>query len=136
MEKWMAASLLALIIYGFWGFFPKLAVQYISPPSALIYEIAGAMLVGLIALLLVRFQPDVHPKGILFAMLTGITGMIGTLFYFYAASRGKISVVVSMSALYPVITIILAAIFLREPITIKQIFGIIFAMTAIGLLTW
>lgn len=135
MENWLIPAFIALIIYGLWGFFPKLAVTYINPASALIYEVAGAMLVGLVSLFWVGFQPETHPKGILFAVLTGVTGMLGTLFFFAAASRGKISVVVSMTALYPLITLLLAAIFLREPITVKQILGMFCAVAAIVLLT-
>ena len=135
MENWLIPASAALIIYGLWGFLPKLAVTYITPTSAVIYEVAGAILVGLISLCWVGFQPETHPKGILFAVLTGIAGMLGTLFFFVAASRGKISVVVSMTALYPLITILLAAIFLREPITAKQIMGMLCAVAAIVLLT-
>lgn len=133
MESWLIPASAALIIYGFWGFFPKLAVTYINPTSALIYEVAGAMLVGLVSLVWVGFQPESHPKGVLFAMLTGVAGMLGTLCFFAAASRGKISVVVSMTALYPIITIALAAIFLREPITAKQVLGMLCALAAIVL---
>lgn len=133
MENWFGVAFLALIIYGFWGFFPKIAVTYINPQSALIFEVAGALIVGLGVLFYSGFQPQMHPKGVLFAILTGVAGMIGTLFYFFAASKGKISIVVSMTALYPLITIILAAIFLREPITVKQIFGVFFALIAIFL---
>ncbi|MBA3002708.1 MAG: EamA family transporter [Desulfurivibrio sp.] len=135
MESWLAPACVALIIYGLWGFFPKLAVTYINPVSALIYQVAGAMLVGLATLFWVGFQPETHPKGILFAVLTGVSGVLGTLFFFAAASRGKISVVVSMTALYPIITILLAAVFLREPVTAKQIMGMLCAVAAIVLLT-
>lgn len=134
MDTWLIATFLSLIIYGFWGFFPKIAVTYITPQSALIYEVAGAMLIGLLTLYLVGFRPDTHPKGVLFAILTGVAGMLGTLFYFAAATKGKITVVVSMTALYPLITILLAAIFLKEPVTVKQIFGMFFALLAIVLL--
>lgn len=135
MESWLLPASAALIIYGLWGFFPKLAVTYISPTSALIYEVAGAMLVGLLSLFWVGFHPETHPKGILFAVLTGVAGMLGTLCFFAAASRGKLSVVVSMTALYPLITILLAAIFLREPVTAKQVLGMFCAVAAILLLT-
>ena len=135
MDNWLLSALLAMIIYGFWGFFPKIAVSYISPQSALVYEVAGAILVGLITLFFINFQPQNHPKGILFAMLTGIAGMTGTLFFFAAAQKGKISVVVGLTALYPLITVILAVIFLREPLTLKQIIGLILAIGAILLLS-
>ena len=134
MENWLLSALLALILYGFWGFFPKIAVSYISPQSALIYEVAGAMLVGLATLFFIRFQPESHPKGILFAVLTGIAGMLGTLFFFHAAQKGKISIVASLTAIYPLITVILAAVFLREPLTAKQVSGMILAIFAILLL--
>jgi transporter family protein len=133
MESWFAAAILSLIIYGFWGFFPKIAVTYINPQSALIFEVAGALIVGLGALFYSGFHPQTHPKGILFAILTGVAGMLGTFFYFTAAGKGKISIVASMTALYPLITIILAAVILREPITMKQIFGMAFALIALFL---
>lgn len=135
MDNWLLAAFISLVIYGFWGFFPKLAVTYISPQSALIYEIAGASLIGLLALSLVQFQPDTNPKGVFFALLTGIAGMLGTFFYFVAASRGKIAVVVSITALYPLFTILYAALFLREPVTLKQIAGMFLALIAILLLS-
>lgn len=133
MDNWFVSALLAMIIYGFWGFFPKIAVSYISPKSALVYQVAGALLVGIIVLAQVGFRPDTHPKGVVFALLTGVAGVLGTLFYYGAARAGNISVVASLTALYPIITILLAFLVLREPITAKQLLGIVFAMTAIAL---
>jgi len=135
MDNWLLSALLAMIIYGFWGFFPKIAVSYISPPSALVYEVLGAILVGLITLFFIKFHPQHHPRGILFAVLTGIAGMTGTLFFFTAAQKGKISIVVGLTALYPLITVILAVIFLHETLTLKQIIGLILACGAILLLS-
>jgi bacterial/archaeal transporter family protein len=131
MESWLPAALLALLCYGFWGFFPKLAVGFLNPQSALVFEVGGAVLVGLLGLYLVGFRPDSHPVGILFAVLTGVAGMLGTLFYFLAASRGNIAVVVSVTALYPLITISLAFLLLGEPITGRQLAGMACAILAI-----
>ena len=41
---------------------------------------------------------------------------------------------VSLTALYPLVTVLLAFIFLREPLTGKQIIGLILAIGAILLL--
>lgn len=133
MDNWLLPACIAILLYGFWGFFPKLAVAFVPPTSALLYQVAGAMLVGLLCLFLVDFRPETHPKGILFGVLTGIAGVLGTLFYFTAARRGNIAVVASMTALYPIVTILLAAIFLREPITLRQLFGMLFALIAMFL---
>ena len=134
MNSWFLWTMLALVTFGFWGFFPKLAVNYISPQSALIYQVLGGLFVGLVGLSLVGFKPDTHPMGILFAVLTGITGVLGTLFYYSAAARGQISIVVSITALYPLITILLASVFLHETLTLKQISGLCLAIGAIVLL--
>jgi len=131
MANWLTAAIIAFLLFGLWGFFPKLAVHYISPGSAIVYEVLGVMVVGLVALTLVGFRPEVHPKGILFAVLTGVTGMLGTLFFFYALQTGKVSVVASLTALYPLITILLAVVFLREEVTLRQLLAMALAMVSL-----
>jgi len=133
MDNWLTTAFIAFALYGLWGFFPKLAVSYISPGSAIVYEVAGTIVVGLLAMKIVGFRPEVHPKGILFAVLTGVTGMLGTLFFFYSVKNGKVSVVVSLTALYPLITIILAYLFLREPISSRQLVAMFLALVALYL---
>jgi len=135
MNSWVIFAILALLVWGFWGFFPKLATNYISPKSVLVYEVIGAIIVGMAVLFLVNFKPEVNAKGITFAILTGIAGTLGALFFIFAVSRGKTSVVVTTTALYPLITIILAFLILKEPITIKQGVGMIFAFAAMMLLS-
>ena len=134
MEGWVFWTLLAMVTFGAWGFFPKLAVIYITPQSALIYQVIGGLLVGIVGLAMIKFKPETHPLGIIYALLTGITGVLGTLFYYAAASKGQISIVVSLTALYPLITILLAVIFLHETLVLKQIIGLCFAVAAILLL--
>ncbi|MDH4318725.1 MAG: EamA family transporter [Desulfobulbaceae bacterium] len=133
-DHWLPYALSALIIYGLWGFFPKMAMLYIRPMSALVYEVAGALLVGLSCFFWINLKPETDPRGIIFSMLTGVCGMIGTLFFFAAADRGKISIIVSITALYPLITIILSHFILKEPIGTRQIIGMLLALAAILLL--
>ena len=134
MNNWFVWTMLAMITFGAWGFFPKLAVSYIKPQSALIYQVLGGLLVGIVGLALLRFKPETNAMGVLYAFLTGVTGVLGTLFYYAAAQRGQISIVVSLTALYPLITILLAVIFLHEPLVLRQIVGLCFAVAAIILL--
>ncbi len=135
MESWLTAALIALVLYGFWGFLPKIAVTHINPMSALVYEIAGGLLVGLVALAWLGFKPQYTPKGFAAAFFTGVTGITGTLFFFYALTRGKVSITVCMTALYPIITLILAAVIFHEPITVRQYIGVACALLAIFLLS-
>jgi transporter family protein len=60
--------------------------------------------------------------------------MLGALFYLIAITRGKISTIVTLTALYPLISIALAWMVLKEPITLKEGVGMVLALIAIVLL--
>ncbi len=136
MESWLIFAVLSLLLYGLWGFFPKLATdQGIEPKSILVYEAIGTIAVAFIVLSVVGFKPEFSGKGFSFALLAGIAGAIGSLFFLLALSRGKASVVVTMTALYPLIVIILSFFILKEPLTLKQGIGIVFALIAMVLLS-
>lgn len=135
MAHWFIHAVIAFFLFGLWGFFPKLSTNHINPKSALVYEVVGAMAVGLLALCLLNFKPEFHVRGILYAILTGMAGTLGVLSFFFAVSRGKASVVVTLTALYPLLTIILAHFILKEPVTLRQGVGMILALIAMLLLS-
>ena len=133
MKSWFVPAILTLIFFGLWGFFPKITTRYIEPKSALVYEVAGGALVGLSVLVWLSFKPQVHPVGTFLGVITGISGFVGALFFLYAVSRGNASIVVTLSALYPLVVILLSRIFLDEPITLKQGIGIALALISMVL---
>ena len=135
MHTWILPASVTLICWGLWGFIPKITTQYISPMSAMIYETIGALMVGGIVLVLVDFRPDVHIKGICLAIATGMIGLTGALGFLFAVKTGKVSIVAMFTSLSPLITIGLAYLILKEPLTIKEGLGILAAFTAIFLFT-
>ena len=134
MKQWLFPAFGAFMLWGLWSFIPKFTTKYISPKSAIIFEVVGGIIFAIIVLISLKFKPDIHPKGVLLAMSTGSIGFAGALCFLYAASRGPISLVALLSALYPVIAIILAFLVLNEPITIKQGLGIVLGIGAMILL--
>lgn len=133
-NTWLLFSLLALINFGAWGLFTKMATLHISPKSAFIYHVLGILLVTAFALKSANILADYNIKGILFAVLAGTAYALGGLFFFYALEHGKVAAIVTLTALYPAITVILAYFLLQEPLSFKQIVGIGLAIVAIGLL--
>lgn len=127
---WLIFSIITIILWGFWGFFPKLATAYMDPKSALFWEAVGSVIVGIIMFIVLNFEPVSHPKGAFFAVLTGIFGLLGALTFLFALSKGKASVVITLTALYPVFVIILSFVILGESITLKQGLGILCAFAA------
>jgi bacterial/archaeal transporter family protein len=135
MTQWLPPALLALFSFGLWGLFSKLAIVYIDSKSALIFQTVGVLIVGLIALSLINFKPATDMKGLSFGLLTGIAYGVGCLFYLIAADKGKVITVVTLTALYPLITIILSYLLLHETVNIKQFLGILLALFAIFLMS-
>lgn len=132
---WLFFSFITLILWGFWGFFSKVATSYSDPKSVYLYGSIGAMVVTLSAIFFFGFRFDLNPKGILYSILAGLLGGAGVIFFYFAMKSGKSAIVVTLTALYPLITFLLSYFLLHEQITLKQLSGIILAIIAIILLS-
>ena len=136
MDSWFLPTIVALFLYGLWGWFPKIASNYLDAKSAWVWEVLGFAVASLIVFLILGLKPVYHAKGSLFAALTGVAGALGTLFFFIAISRYKASTVTTITALYPVIVVILSFLILKEAISLKQGIGILFAFASIYFLSY
>ena len=135
MKAWLLPASMTMICWGIWGFIPKITTRYINPLSASVFEGLGSAVFAIVILFTLSFKPQIHPKGISLAFITGLLGMLGALFYLFAMPKGKVSVIATMTALNPIITIALAYLILKEPITVKEGIGMVFAFIAIVLFT-
>ena len=130
MKPWMLSALVTLLAWGVWGFFSKLASTYTRPRQTLLFQVAGVMAVGLVVLSLERFRIDWSPQGFGWSFAAGFVNFIGFLFFFAAVEKGKVSTVIAMSSLYPVVTIVLSILFLQEKISAREGLGIVCALLA------
>lgn len=131
MNAWLLPTLGALLCWGLWGFIPKLTTQFLSPKSAIVYEVVGGMILGTVVLFSLHLRPEVHPKGIALAISTGMLGFLGAFCFLNAVMRGPVTLVATLSALYPVVSILLASLFLHETMTLRQGLGIALAIVAV-----
>ena len=136
MKSWYAYSILRFVLWGFWGVFTKLAVASSKPRYMLLFQAVGILIFALLMLLLVRFSIEWSTRGFVFSVLAGLAAFIGFLTFFLALERGNASTVVTLSALYPVVTIVISILFLHEKLTRTQGIGIIFALIASVLLAF
>lgn len=67
-------------------------------------------------------------------IVVGLLDMAGNAFFILAAQSGPLAVASVLSSLYPVATVILATVVLREPLTRAHAAGIVAAAAAIGLI--
>jgi uncharacterized membrane protein len=66
------------------------------------------------------------------AIAGGILDMLANVLYLLAARHGPLTLVATLSSLYPASTVLLAWIVLGERITPRQWIGVVFALTAIA----
>jgi bacterial/archaeal transporter family protein len=132
--SWLFPAIFSMILWGVWGLFQKLATNQMPPRNVYFFATAGALCVVCSMLAATSFPLSVTNKGILFAVLAGASSSLGGLLFLTAISRGKASIVIPFTALYPVITIILSFTILKETITLKQGIGIVLALLSMVLM--
>jgi bacterial/archaeal transporter family protein len=133
--------LLAIITMTFWGaapIFGKIAMTKLNPYMALAIR---SFIVSIIMLIIISVRGDIRElakvdlKSIAFIGLEGIfAGLIGQFAYYYALKLGETSKVVPIASAFPLITLIIAVIFLSEKITIMKGSGILLILAGIMLL--
>lgn len=123
------------MMWGLWSFIPKLTTRYIDPKSAIVYEVTGGLVFVAIAMLTLKIQPVLHVTGTPLAIATGVLGFAGAFMFLLAVSQGPVTLVAPISALYPLVSSLLAVMVLQESFSLQQGFGIGLAVIAIILMT-
>jgi transporter family protein len=130
MKPWLFYSLMTLLCWGLWGVFSKLASNYSRPRQTLIFQAVGVVAFALLVVFMEQFQIQRTAAGFWWSFAAGFVNFVGFLFFFAAVQKGKVSTVISLSSLYPVITIALSVLLLHEKITKREGLGIAFALGA------
>ena len=135
MKEWVLPTILTLLAWGLWAFLPKLAMRHIDPQSAIVYQALGGILVGLWVLITLKFRVEFNPPGFSYSLVIGLLGFFGAFMYLVAVSKGPLTLVAPITALYPMLAIILGFIFLNEAISLKQGIGIAMSLVSIYLIS-
>jgi drug/metabolite transporter (DMT)-like permease len=124
----------ALILWGFWAFLPKLAMQTLEPHAVLLYEAAGGLFVTIPLLFTIKGKLMRDKKGISIIACGSSISIIAILCYYSALRMGPVATVSTIAAMYPIVGVALARIFLKEKMNRTQFFAAGMAMVSIYLL--
>src|SRR5215472_1669508 len=120
LPKWLLWSLVTILLWGTWGLVSKVASAGMDAyVNQLLYTAGLAPLLIFVAWRVHRREPNApregRATGVFWAFFTGILGGVGNIFFFQAmVAGGKASVVAPVTALFPMVTVLLALTFLRE----------------------
>jgi drug/metabolite transporter (DMT)-like permease len=120
---------------GFAGFFLCINHTGESSPlwSAVFSRLASFLMVGMIALLRRGKGPLLRSDATL-ALFAGCLDVTGTALFIRANQTGRLDSAVVVSSLYPVLTVLLAWLFLKEHFTRWKTVGIVAAVAAVPLI--
>jgi len=137
MELWLAYALATAFLWGLWGFFSKLAARSLNAPDILLAWAMGQFLV--LAIYLVPISRGLHVRwtsvDFVYAFLSGMIMVAGTLLFYRALSIGNLTPIVLITAAYPLVTVFLAFLLLKEPLSLQKIVGAFLAVTGICLIS-
>lgn len=125
----------SVVFWGLWGFFSKVAVSKIGFHAGIYYSIT--LFTSIVFYLLITNQlfPIKHDStGVLFAVLAGLAGGAASILFYILLGKHPAGLIVAMTALYPIVTLILSMVFLKETLTTQQTIGFVLAMAALILL--
>jgi len=133
VELQLSRSLLyafaALVAFGLAAVFQKVATNRVSAETAFATFAAGFIPSLILILFLEPLSVNLPVAPALWAIAGGLLNGLGVLATLAAYRRGgKASVVTPLAALYPVLTVILAVVFLGERVATLQIAGITLAL--------
>jgi bacterial/archaeal transporter family protein len=129
---WFWYSIICVLCWGGWALLSKLGSREIPPQTMQFLFTVGTLPVCLALLIGRRGKLEKSVPGISYGILNGILSGVGGLTLFAAYhTNGNTSLITVATALYPMITVLLAISILRERFRPIQALGLVFAAVAI-----
>lgn len=135
----MRILLLAITIVGWasWSFLAKLTTYRLHPLQMFIV----GCVVNILLLPVYAFSMKTcsvnnswHPGSIAICAAASLASAMGSLAYTYGIRTGELGTIAVLSCAYPLLTTLLAIIFLGESITTTKVIGIMFVIIGVVVL--
>ena len=136
-RTWLFFALTTTIFWGIWGAFIEIP-EKAGFPATLGYSVWALTMIpcALAALAIIKWKPETDRKSIFLGSVIGLLGAGGQLILFEALRSGPAYIVFPFISLFPVVTIFLSILFLKERAGMRQWAGIILALVAIFFLSY
>ena len=136
-KSWLLYALITTVFWGIWGAFIEIPEKS-GFPATLGYSVWALTMIpcALVALYLIKWRPEADKKSIFLGSMVGFLGAGGQLILFQALRSGPAYIVFPFISLFPVVTVILSVIFLKERGGLRQWSGVAMALVAIFFLSY
>ena len=136
MQAWLGLAALALVLWGITGVTQKLSTNSISSERSFLWFCWAMVALSAIIAVAEPIHWRLSTTVVACAVAGGALNGLGAWTSFRALeSGGKASIVISLISLYPLLTVGLAVVFLKERLTWTQTAGAVVAIAAAILLS-
>ena len=134
-KRWLVYAIITTVFWGIWGAFIEIP-EKAGFPATLGYVVWSLTMIpcSLVALKIIQWKPETDKRSIFLGMMVGILGAGGQLILFEALREGPAYIVFPLISLFPILTIGLSVIFLKEQTNKRHWIGISLALIAAVLL--
>jgi len=133
---WLFYALITTLFWGVWGAFIEIP-EKAGFPATLGYAVWSLTMIppSVFALYRINWELDRDRRSVFLGSAVGFLGAGGQLFLFQALRQGPAYIVFPIISLYPVLTIFLSIVFLKEKAHLRQWTGIVLALIAMFFLS-
>ena len=133
---WLFYALVTTVFWGVWGAFIEIPEKS-GFPATLGYVVWSLTMIpcSVFALSRIGWKLDYDRRSVILGSAVGLLGAGGQLFLFQALRHGPAYIVFPIISLYPMLTIFLSLIFLKEWARVRQWTGIVLALVAMFFLS-
>ena len=125
MPTWLIASLGYVLAVGLVGITTKVALRYVPWPVLLVATTLAYLILTVVVLARQGFGLPPSPKSWLGPVIaTGVLIAGSFVLFLLAVERADVSRVIPITASYPIVAALAAAMFLTESVSLAQIAGI------------
>lgn len=132
--RWLVPTLVYVVTLGALGVTSKLALRTMSWQDLVVWT-AAAYAVGAIALLVLGQAGFSTGPNVGWAVVSAVIVVSSLVLLYVALGSGEASKVIPITAAYPAVTLIGAALFLSENITVGKVIGMLLVLAGVVVLT-
>jgi drug/metabolite transporter (DMT)-like permease len=134
---WLLGALGSIALWGTAGFLQKVSTYYISGTRSALWFLAAFVPVAVVIIALDPLPSGISARVWLLSAALGFTLALGNFAVLAAfASGGKASIIAPLSGLYPLISLPIAILLLDEWLTLREGFGVLFAVAAVAAISF
>jgi len=122
----------AIIFWGIWGFLYKVGVSKIGMQKALFWSSLAYTTINII-IILVLLRGGVKTElnsGVNAIVFGSVFAALGTLIFLFSLEKYQASIVIPLTALYPIVSVLLGILLLGERLTGQHFAGIVLGVIA------